>query len=439
VGELCEISTGAGAPLIAEVVGFRDRRLLMMPLGETRSIGPGSEVIATRRPMMVALGPAMLGRVLDGLGQPLDGRPAFAPAELRPVDATPPAALQRPRITQPISLGVRVLDALFTCGCGQRVGIFAGSGVGKSTLLGMIARNTAAEVNVIALIGERGREVRDFIEEALGEEGLARSVLIVATSDQPPLVRLRGAQVATTVAEYFRDQGHRVLLMMDSITRVAWAQREVGLATGEPPTRNGYTPSVFATLPRLLERTGTAARGSITALYTILVEGDDMTEPVADAARSILDGHIVLSRALADRGHYPAVDVLQSVSRLMPQITTPDHQADARALIEAVAVYREHEDLINLGAYVAGSNPTVDRAIALRDQINQFLRQDAHERVRFEDARQQLHQALQLRAEAVPHPPAPTQERTPHVRPRLPYALDSFTATASLDRQPPDK
>jgi len=430
VGELCEVAAGDGERVPAEVVGFRDRRLLMMPLGETRRIGPGSQVVATGRPMTVAVGEGMLGRVFDGLGEPMDGRPPPAPQAHHSVDAAPPEAMQRRRITEPITLGVRVLDALLTCGRGQRVGIFSGSGVGKSTLLGMIARNTAADVNVIALIGERGREVRDFIEGPLGEEGLARSVVIAATSDQPPLVRLRGAQVATTVAEFFRDQGRNVLLMMDSITRVAWAQREVGLATGEPPTRNGYTPSVFATLPKLLERTGMAAEGSITALYTILVEGDDMTEPVADAARSILDGHIVLSRDLADRGHYPAVDVLQSVSRLMPHITGAEHQARARALVEAVAVYREHQDLINLGAYVAGSNPAVDRAIALRAPIDDFLRQEAEERVSFEDSLAQLQQAIQARPEPQPAAVGPQPERAAQLRRHLPHAISSFTNAA---------
>jgi FliI/YscN family ATPase len=326
-------------------------------------------------------------------------------------------------------MGVRAIDGLLTCGRGQRVGIFAGSGVGKSTLLGMIARNAAADVNVIGLIGERGREVREFVEETLGEDGLARSVVVAATSDQPPLVRLRGAQIATTIAEYFRDRGLDVLLMMDSITRVAWAQREVGLAAGEPPTRNGYTPSVFAELPRLLERSGMGSQGSITALYTVLVDGDDMTEPVADAARSILDGHIVLSRDLAHQGHYPAIDVMGSVSRLMDGIVDDEHLGNARRMGEAVAVYEEHEDLINLGAYEQGSNPRVDRAISLRPQILQFLRQDANDFPTFDQTRQALADALEPPASRPAQPPELQGEPTQR-RPNLPHALASFKAAA---------
>jgi len=296
------------------------------------------------------------------------------------VGRTPPKPLERRRITEPLSFGIRAIDALLTCGRGQRIGIFAGSGVGKSTLLGMIARNSGADVNVIALVGERGREVRDFIEKDLGAEGLARSVVVVATSDQAAVARLRGAMVATCVAEYFRDQGCDVMLMMDSITRVAWAQREIGLAIGEPPTTRGYTPSVFAMLPKLLERAGTAARGSITGLYTVLVEGDDMSEPVSDSVRSILDGHIVLSRDLAHHNHYPAIDVLSSVSRLMPDITTPEHRKDAAALREVLATYRSAEDLINIGAYVDGSNPKIDHAKAHIDAVNSFIRQGVEEK-----------------------------------------------------------
>jgi len=302
-----------------------------------------------------------------------------------PVNAEPPPALRRQRIREPLCLGVRALDGLITCGRGQRLGIFAGAGVGKSTLLGMIARNALADVNVIALIGERGRELREFIEDALQESGLQRSVVVAVTSDQPPLVRIKGALVAMTIAEYFRDQGLDVLMMMDSVTRFAWAQREVGLAVGEPPTRNGYTPSVFALLPKLLERAGMGERGSITGLYTVLVEGDDMNEPVADAVRSILDGHVVLSRDLAARGHYPAIDVLQSVSRLMNEVTTPEHRAAATAMRENLATYKQAEDLISLGAYVHGSNPRIDRAIAARDDIEAFLKQGAGEVVGFEE------------------------------------------------------
>lgn len=427
IGDLCEIAAGGGA-VLAEVVGFRDERLLMMPLGDTRSISAGSRVVAAGRPMMVPLSEAMLGRVFGGLCEPLDGRAPPAPEEFLPAQAPPPPPMARARITETLSMGVRAIDGLLTCGRGQRVGIFAGSGVGKSTLLGMIARNAAADVNVIGLIGERGREVREFVEETLGEEGLARSVVVAATSDQPPLVRLRGAQVATTIAEFFRDRGRDVLLMMDSITRVAWAQREVGLAVGEPPTRNGYTPSVFAELPRLLERSGMGARGSITALYTVLVDGDDMTEPVADAARSILDGHIVLSRELAHQGHYPAIDVLESVSRLMSAIVDDEHSRNARRMAEAIATYREHQDLISLGAYEQGSDPEVDRAIALRPQIMQFLRQDGARCSTFEQTREALSAALQPPAR--PAAPAEIQAEPAHRRPSLPHALASFRAAA---------
>jgi len=432
VGEVCEISTGHGEHIMAEVVGFRDQRLLMMPLGETKEISAGSQVFATGHCMTVPVSGKMLGRVFDGLCRPLDGRDAPRPEAFLPVDSPPPQAMQRRRITDPMPLGVRAIDGVLTCGKGQRIGIFSGSGIGKSTLLGMIARNTEADINVIGLVGERGREVREFVEATLGDRGLARSVVIAATSDQPPLVRLIGAKVATTVAEFFRDQGHDVLLMMDSLTRCAWASREVGLATGEPPTRNGYTPSVFATLPKLLERTGMSDTGSITALYTILVEGDDMTEPVADAARAILDGHIVLSRELANQGHYPAVDVLQSVSRLMPEVATPEHREKAHRLCESVATYRESEDLINLGAYVAGSNPDLDRAIALRKPINAFLRQDADECASFQDTLSHLATVVQAPPVTSPEPaPVPADQSTP-ARRYLPNAIESFAAAARL-------
>jgi len=431
VGELCEIAMGQGDPIVAEVVGFRDQRLLMMPLGETRQIGAGSQVVATGQPMTMPVSEGLLGRVFDGLARPLDGRPPPPPEAFLPVDSAPPQAMQRLPITEPLPLGVRALDGILTCGKGQRIGIFSGSGVGKSTLLGMIARNTEADINVIALIGERGREVREFVERTLGEAGLARSVVIAATSDEPPLVRMRGAQIATTIAEFFRDRGHHVLLMMDSITRFAWALREVGLAVGEPPTRNGYTPSVFAALPKLLERTGMSDTGSITALYTILVEGDDMTEPIADAARSILDGHVVLSRDLANQGHYPAVDVLDSVSRLMPEITDDDHREAARRLCESVATYRESEDLINLGAYVAGSNPDVDRALALRKQINAFLRQEAEECVSFDDTLAQLGLTVQLPPEALPDASPSQPDQAGALRRHLPHALTVFQRAAA--------
>ena len=329
-------------------------------------------------------GGTFIGRVLDGLGYPLDGQGRLETVGCYPLRANAPNPLARARIQTPLSLGVKALDGLLTCGQGQRLGIFAGSGVGKSTLLGMIARNSSADINVIALIGERGREVKEFIEKDLGSEGLARSVVVAATSDQPALVRIKGAYTATAIAEYFRDQGSNVLLMMDSVTRFALAQREVGLAVGEPPATRGYTPSVFALIPKLLERSGTAARGSITALYTVLVEGDDMNEPVADTVRGTLDGHIVLSRALAHENHYPAIDILASVSRLMIDLASAEHQKAAAILRELLAVYRANEDLINIGAYVAGSNPRVDLAIKMYPKIQRFLRQEIQDCFRLE-------------------------------------------------------
>jgi flagellum-specific ATP synthase len=383
VGERCEIHVGGHRtghpPLDAEVVGFREGRTLLMPLGDPAGIGPGQTVVASGAAVRVDVGPGLLGRVLDGLGRPMDGLPAPATEARRRVDARPPSPMGRPPITRPIALGVRSLDGLIPCGTGQRLGIFAGSGVGKSTVLGMMARRTSADVNVIGLIGERGREVREFLERDLGPEGLARSVVVVATSDQPALVRIKAAFVATTVAEYFRDRGADVLLMMDSITRLAMAQREVGLAIGEPPATRGYTPSVFAMLPRLLERAGTSPHGSITGLYTVLVEGDDMNEPVADAVRGILDGHIVLSRDLAHRGHYPAVDVLQSVSRLTGALLSPAERASGDRLRELMAAHRRAEDLIAIGAYVPGSDPRVDEARAKLAGIEGFLRQSVDE------------------------------------------------------------
>lgn len=379
VGEVCMVGTDRNrAPVAAEVVGFRDGRTLLMPLGELAGIGPGTRVLASGAPFRVAVGDDLLGRIVDGLGVADDGGPPSTGA-LRSTIAAPPAALSRPRITERVGLGVRALDGLVPCGRGQRLGIFAGSGVGKSSLMGMIARSTSASINVIALVGERGREVREFIERDLGE-ALEHSVVVVATSDQPALVRIKAAFTATTIAEYFRDQGHDVMLMMDSVTRFAMAQREVGLAIGEPPATRGYTPSVFALLPRLLERAGTSERGSITALYTVLVDGDDMNEPIADAVRSILDGHVVLSRALAHAGHYPAIDVLQSVSRLVGEIIAPDvAQAGAR-LRGALAVLRDKEDLVSIGAYQPGTEPALDLALAHRPRIEAFLRQPVHER-----------------------------------------------------------
>jgi flagellum-specific ATP synthase len=377
VGELCEIATGRSRPPVpAEVVGFRSRRTLLMPLGEMAGIGPGNVVTASGRQLDVPVGPDLLGRVLDGLGRPMDGGPPVDAAPRRPAQASPPDPLRRPRIEERVSLGVRALDALVPCGRGQRLGIFAGSGVGKSSLLGMIARSTSADVNVICLVGERGREVREFVERDLGA-ALERSVVVVATSDQPALVRIKAALTATTIAEAFRDQGADVMLMMDSVTRFAMAQREVGLAIGEPPATRGYTPSVFALLPRLLERSGTSAQGSITGLYTVLVDGDDMNEPVADAVRSILDGHVVLTRELAQAGHYPAVDVLQSVSRLTGEIMSPELRAAGQEVRSLMAAYHDKRDLIAIGAYQPGSDPRTDRAVAMHDGIETFLRQGA--------------------------------------------------------------
>lgn len=392
LGEVCEIEVGRSqAPVPAEAVGFRENTVLLMPFADMAGIAPGNNVVATGESLRVKVGPELLGRVLDGLGRPIDGLGPLETRETRVVAGSPPAPLDRKRITEPLSFGVRAIDAALTCGKGQRIGIFAGSGVGKSTLLGMIARNTEADVNVISLVGERGREVRDFIEKDLGPEGLARSVVIVATSDQVAVARLRAAMVATTIAEYFRDDGSDVMLMMDSVTRVAWAQREIGLAVGEPPTTRGYTPSVFAMLPRLLERSGTAEKGSITGLYTVLVDGDDMNEPVADAVRSILDGHIVLSRDLAHANHYPAIDVLASVSRLMPDVTTREHYQSAGSLRNILATYRSAEDLINIGAYVDGSNAKIDYAKAHIDKVNSFLKQRVEEKSSFSDTIESLH------------------------------------------------
>ncbi|MCS6965423.1 MAG: FliI/YscN family ATPase [Candidatus Kapabacteria bacterium] len=400
IGELCSLRDSDGRELCkAEVVGFRDTTMLSMVLGEPAAIAPGMEIVASGRPLTVRVGSSLLGRVLDGLGQPLDGKPLPPGLEERPVHATPPNPLLRQRVTQPIGTGIRAIDAFLTLGKGQRVGIFSGSGVGKSILLGMIARNTSADVNVIALIGERGREVRDFIEKDLQTEGLRRSVLVVATSDMPPLVRVKASLVATTIAEYFRDHGFDVFYMMDSATRLAMAQREIGIAIGEPPTTKGYTPSVFSLLHRVMERAGTGVNGTITGLYTVLVEGDDLSEPIADAVRGILDGHIVLSRRLAAQAHYPAIDILESVSRVMPDIVSAAHLQAAQSLKALLATYRESEDLINVGAYQPGTNPRLDRAIALRDALTTFLRQGIHESSLFEDTIASL---LQVAREAEP-------------------------------------
>lgn len=379
IGDLCTIQNESSIPIMAEVVGFRGDRTLLMPLGELSGVRAGCLVKSTGACLQAPVGASLLGRTLDGLGQPMDDLGPINPEGFMPVDAMPPNAMRRNMICRPLSTGVRAIDGMLTLGEGQRMGIFAGSGVGKSTLLGMIARNCQADVNVIALVGERGREVREFLANDLGEEGLQRSVIVCATSEQPALVRIRAALTATAIAEGFRDQGKKVLLMMDSVTRFCMAQREVGLAIGEPPSTKGYTPSVFAMLPRLMERAGNSEKGSITALYTVLVEGDDTNEPVADAARSILDGHVVLSRRLTSRGHYPPIDILESLSRVMPMVVSKEQVAYARDAREMLAAYDDVEDLVSIGAYKPGSRPIADRAIAKYPALTQFLRQDKAE------------------------------------------------------------
>lgn len=386
LGEICHIyPLKSQNPIVAEVVGFKNNIVSLMPLGDMNGIGPGSRVEAMGKSLMVKVDNSLLGRILDGMGNPIDDKKLIDSKLYYPVENTPPNPLTRKKIDEVLPLGIKCIDGLLTIGKGQRVGIFAGSGVGKSTLMGMIARNTKADVNVIALIGERGREVREFIENDLQEEGLARSVVVVATSDQPALVRLKAAQLATSIAEYFRDQGKDVMLLMDSLTRYAMAQREVGLAVGEPPVTRGYTPSVFAIMPKLLERAGTSQVGSITGMYTVLVDGDDMNEPVADTVRGILDGHIVLSRALANKNHYPAVDVLASISRVMPNITKQEQKQFSNEIKNLMAVYKEAEDLINIGAYTKGSNKNIDRAIDKIDFINNFLKQETHEKIEMDE------------------------------------------------------
>jgi len=390
MGEICRLIPPSGTEILGEAVGFKNGRVLLMPYGELDGIAPGSTVLGTGKELRVAVGRQMLGRVVNALGLPMDRGPMWPIERHYPTMEKPPAPLDRGRIDSPLATGVRSIDGLLTLGEGQRIGIFSGSGVGKSTLMGMVARNTSGEVNVIALIGERGREVKEFIEKDLGDEGLRRSVVVVATSDEPSLMRIKAAWVATAIAEFFRDQGLSVLLMMDSVTRWCMAQREVGLATGEPPTTRGYTPSVFANMPRLLERAGKAAKGSITGIYTVLVEGDDMDEPIADAARGILDGHIVLSRDLAQTGHYPAVDVLSSVSRLMTSVTGKEQIEAAQRMRAVLATYRKAEDLINIGAYVHGSNPKIDESLAHIDRVNAFLRQGVEERFTYADTESRL-------------------------------------------------
>ena len=387
VGEVCEIVGASGEPALpVQVVGFRDGTLLSVPLGDTSGVRPGDRIVSRSGAVSVGVGQGLLGRVLDALGRPLDGRPVQTDSEY-PLFPEPLNPMDRDPVAAPLGTGVRAMDAMLTCGRGQRVGLFGGSGVGKSTLLGMITRGTAADVIVLALVGERGREVKSFIDHDLGPEGMKKSVVVVSTSDNPPLLRMRAAYAATSMAEYFRDQGKHVLLLMDSVTRFAMSQREVGLAAGEPPTTKGYTPSVFALLPALLERAGAVrGRGSITAMYTVLVDGDDHNEPIADAVRSILDGHVVLSRDLASRHHYPPIDILQSVSRTMPDVTAVDHRRKAGQVREWMAAIRDSEDLVSVGAYVAGSTPRIDEARARRDAIEGFLCQDAGTLCSFTDS-----------------------------------------------------
>ena len=396
LGEVCVVVDKEGNHVCnSEVVGFKDGKVLSIALGEVQRISPACEIIASGKSFSIGVGKKLLGRVIDGLGRPIDGKGELETSSTLSIYNEPPNPLQRKRISKPLQTGIRSIDGLLTVGKGQRLGIFAGSGVGKSVTLGMIARNTNADVNVIVLIGERGREVREFIEKDLGDEGLKRSVVIVATSDKSALVRMKGAFIGTTIAEYFRDQGMDVVLMMDSVTRFAMAQREIGLTIGEPPTTKGYTPSVFALLPKLLERAGTTDNGSITGFYTVLVDGDDMTEPIADAVRSILDGHVVLSRKLANKGQFPAVDPLQSVSRVMPDVVDISHRKRAIAFNEILATYKEAEDLINIGAYVRGSNPQIDHALQKINLLRGFLKQDMTEKSTYEETVEQLNEIVE--------------------------------------------
>ncbi len=391
VGEICHIFPERdGKRISAEVVGFKNSRLILMPFAEIQGVKPGSAVFASGRQFLVPVGFELLGRVVDGLCSPIDGKGTLSCNTNYSIAGNPPSPLARQRISVPLETGVRAIDGVLTCGKGQRLGIFSGSGVGKSTMMGMIARNAKSDVNVIALIGERGREVQEFIERDLGAEGLERSVIVVSTSDQPALLRIKAAGVATTIAEYFRDQGLDVTFMMDSVTRFAMAQREIGLTVGEPPAVKGYPPSVFALLPKLMERTGSSERGTITGFYTVLVEGDDITEPVTDTVRSILDGHIHLSRDLASENHYPAIDILTSVSRVMTEVTAKKHQRLAGKLRDVVSTYRNARDLVNIGAYVAGSNPQIDHALQLIPQVTDFLRQPATESTGFEETVERL-------------------------------------------------
>ncbi len=400
IGEICEIQTGnrGSQTLLAEVIGFRNKHMLLMPLGTMEGIQPDSTVRSVSHAFKAPVGKSLIGRVLNGLGEPIDGKGPLENVEWASTNQTPPHPLQRSAIEDPLVTGVRVIDGMLTCGKGQRMGIFAGSGVGKSTLLGSIARNSESDISVIALIGERGREVREFLERDLGPEGLARSVIVVSTSDQPALVRLKAANVAMTIAEYFRDCGMDVMFMMDSVTRYAMAQREIGLSIGEPPASKGYTPSVFAMLPRLLERAGRGEHGSITGFFTVLVEGDDFNEPICDAVRGILDGHIILSRALAARNHYPAIDVLNSVSRVMPAITNREHMQLAGFARKNLAVFEKVRDLVNIGAYVKGSDPEIDTALVVVPALTAFLQQERWDVSQFEQTVQSLADISQVTA-----------------------------------------
>ncbi|MFU0790949.1 flagellar protein export ATPase FliI [Cerasibacillus sp. JNUCC 74] len=388
IGEVCYIhpATNQGVPILAEVVGFHQERIILMPYAEVMEIGPGCLVESTGKSLSVKIGRGLIGNVVDPLGNPLEGQPLPKGLTSFLTDQAPPNPMLRPPITKPLEVGIKVIDSLLTVGEGQRIGIFAGSGVGKSTLLGMIARNSGADINVIALVGERGREVREFIEQDLGEAGLKKSIVVVATSDQPALMRIKGAFTATAISEYFRDQGYRVNLMMDSVTRVAMAQREIGLATGEPPTTKGYTPSVFATLPKLLERTGTNEKGTITAFYTVLVDGDDMNEPIADTVRGILDGHFVMDRKLAERGQYPAINVLKSISRVMNQVVDHDHIQVANEIRSLIATFEENRELIQIGAYKRGTDQGIDRAISFHPDIVSFLQQGINDYHPFQES-----------------------------------------------------
>lgn len=396
IGELCLISS-LNKRIKAEVVGFKDKTLLLMPVGEIEGISVDNEIFATGSPLKVGVSPILKGRILNGVGMPIDGKGEILPESFYPIFSDSPDLLKRPRINKILETGIRAIDSCLTIGRGQRVGIFSGSGIGKSTLMGMLARFTKSDINVIALIGERGREVRDFIEKDLQEEGLKNSVVVVATSNEPPLLRLRGAFVATAIAEYFRDLGMDVMLMMDSVTRFARAQREVGLSIGEPPATRGFTPSVFAILPKLLERSGTSEKGTITGIYTILVDADDMNEPISDSVRAILDGHVVLSRELAEKNHYPAIDILKSISRMMIDIVDPKQEQEARHLREILAVIKDAQDLINIGAYVKGSNPKIDYALLKIDSVLDFLKQGIWEKADYQSTLASLMKIFQAK------------------------------------------